>query len=154
MARHIFFHFWLDTPGHVILTYEVSRSPLLRLWGCYLGSRCCTRDWGQTLANVYLALDNDLEIPFQLSIRLICSQQIRSACTEIEDVIGLDASEAVYWLQSAGIGIEENSRANCSKKSLLQQETYQQRFDSTGIRLSWSYPPGVRVGWMELSSPG
>ena len=60
----------------------------------------------QTLANVYLALDNDLE-SYQLSIKLTFQLQILNKCTEVEDVIGLDASEAVLASAKAGIGIEE-----------------------------------------------
>ncbi|MFT9003285.1 MAG: translation elongation factor 4 [Liquorilactobacillus hordei] len=96
----------IDTPGHVDFSYEVSRS-LAACEGAVLVVDAAQGVEAQTLANVYLALDDDLEIVPVINKVDLPSAQPEVVRQEIEDVIGLDASEAVLASAKQGIGIEE-----------------------------------------------
>lgn len=96
----------IDTPGHVDFTYEVSRS-LAACEGAVLVVDAAQGIEAQTLANVYLAIDNDLEILPVINKIDLPSAEPERVRQEIENVIGLDASEAVLASAKAGIGIEE-----------------------------------------------
>ncbi|TGB04250.1 translation elongation factor 4 [Halobacillus salinus] len=96
----------IDTPGHVDFTYEVSRS-LAACEGAILVVDAAQGIEAQTLANVYLALENDLEIiPVINKIDLPGADPERIK-QEIEDVIGIDASDAILASAKQGIGIDE-----------------------------------------------
>jgi len=96
----------IDTPGHVDFSYEVSRS-LAACEGALLVVDAVQGIEAQTLANVYLALGNNLEIIPVINKIDLPSAEPERVKQEIEDVIGLDASEAILASAKTGIGIEE-----------------------------------------------
>ncbi len=95
----------IDTPGHVDFTYEVSRS-LSSCEGSVLVVDATQGVEAQTLANVYLALDNNHEIVTALNKIDLPSAEPEKVKQQIEDVIGLDASDAVEVSGKTGFGID------------------------------------------------
>ena len=96
----------IDTPGHVDFTYEVSRS-LAACEGALLVVDAAQGVEAQTLANVYMALDNNLEVLPVLNKIDLPSAETERVCREIEDIIGLDSSNAAMVSAKKGIGIPE-----------------------------------------------
>ena len=96
----------IDTPGHVDFTYEVSRS-LAACEGAILVVDAAQGIEAQTLANVYLAIDNDLEIIPVINKIDLPSADPEKVKEEIENVIGIDASHAILASAKEGIGIRE-----------------------------------------------
>ncbi len=96
----------IDTPGHVDFSYEVSRS-LSACEGAMLVVDAAQGVEAQTLANVYMALDQDLEIFPVLNKIDLPSAEPERVKEEIEEIIGLDAHDAILASAKAGIGINE-----------------------------------------------
>lgn len=96
----------IDTPGHVDFNYEVSRS-LAACEGAVLVVDSTQGVEAQTLANVYLALDNNLEIIPVINKVDLPSARIDDTKKEIEDIIGLDASDAPCISAKTGLNVEQ-----------------------------------------------
>ncbi len=96
----------IDTPGHVDFTYEVSRS-LSACEGALLVVDASQGVEAQTLANTYLAIANDLELVPVLNKIDLPSAEPERIMEQIENIIGLDASDAVLTSAKTGVGIEE-----------------------------------------------
>ncbi|MEL7622330.1 MAG: translation elongation factor 4 [Clostridiales bacterium] len=104
----------IDTPGHVDFTYEVSRS-LAACEGALLVVDASQGIEAQTLANVYLALEHDLEIIPVINKIDLPSAEPERVIQEIEEVIGLDCSEAILASAKDGTGIPEILQAVIDK---------------------------------------
>ena len=96
----------MDTPGHVDFAYEVSRS-LAACEGALLVVDAAQGVEAQTLANVYQSIEHDHEIVPVINKIDLPAAEPEKAKAEIEEIIGLDASEAVLTSAKAGIGIED-----------------------------------------------
>ena len=96
----------IDTPGHVDFTYEVSRS-LKACEGAILIVDATQGVQAQTLANAYLAIDNDLEIMPVINKMDLASARPDDACRELEDILGIDGSDAPRISAKSGLNIEE-----------------------------------------------
>lgn len=96
----------IDTPGHVDFTYEVSRS-LAACEGAILVVDAAQGIEAQTLANVYLAIDNNLEIIPVINKIDLPSAEPQKVIREIEDIIGIPAQNAILASAKEGLGIEE-----------------------------------------------
>ncbi|MCK5777344.1 MAG: translation elongation factor 4 [Rhodospirillales bacterium] len=96
----------IDTPGHVDFSYEVSRS-LAACEGALLVVDSTQGVEAQTLANVYLAIENDLEIIPVLNKADLPAAEPERVKEQIEDVIGLDASEALLISAKTGMGVPD-----------------------------------------------
>ncbi len=104
----------IDTPGHVDFSYEVSRS-LAACEGALLVVDATQGVEAQTLANVYLAMENDLEIIPVLNKIDLPSAEPERVAQEIEDIIGIDASDAILASAKEGIGTKEALEAIVKK---------------------------------------
>ncbi len=96
----------IDTPGHVDFTYEVSRS-LKACEGAILIVDATQGVQAQTLANAYLAIDNDLEIMPVINKMDLASARPDDAARELEDILGVDASDAPRISAKSGLNVED-----------------------------------------------
>ena len=112
----------IDTPGHVDFSYEVSRS-LAACEGAILVVDAAQGVQAQTLANVYLALENNLELVLVLNKIDLPSADCDKVKAEVEETIGLDASEAILASAKENIGIKEILEALVAKIPPPAEET-------------------------------
>ncbi|MFO7812242.1 MAG: translation elongation factor 4 [Pelovirga sp.] len=127
----------IDTPGHVDFSYEVSRS-LSACEGALLVVDAAQGVEAQTLANVYMAIDQDLEVFPVLNKVDLPSAEPQRVCEEIEEIIGIDTSDAIFASAKEGKGIPEILEALVKKipapkgnpQGLLQGLIFDSWYDS------------------------
>jgi GTP-binding protein LepA len=123
----------IDTPGHVDFTYEVSRS-LAACEGALLVVDAAQGVEAQTIANVYMAIDQDLELVPVINKIDLPSADPEKVKEEIEELVGIDASEAVLASAKTGIGTKEILEAVVNKipypKGKLEEPLKAMVFDS------------------------
>ncbi len=127
----------IDTPGHVDFSYEVSRS-LSACEGALLVVDAAQGVEAQTLANVYMAIDQDLEVFPVLNKIDLPSADPQRVCEEIEEIIGIDTSDAIFASAKEGKGIPEILEALVKKipppkgnpQGLLQGLIFDSWYDS------------------------
>ena len=115
----------MDTPGHVDFSYEVSRS-LAACEGSLLVVDSSQGVEAQTLANVYQAMDNNHEIVIVLNKADLPASEPEKVKQEIEDVIGIDTSNAILASGKTGLGIEEILKAIVERLPAPKSESYDQ----------------------------
>lgn len=106
----------IDTPGHVDFSYEVSRS-LSACEGALLVVDASQGVEAQTVANCYTALDLGVEVVPVLNKMDLPNADPDNARAEVEDVIGIDATDAIPCSAKTGMGIEENFGSGCGPHS-------------------------------------
>ncbi len=127
----------IDTPGHVDFSYEVSRS-LSACEGALLVVDAAQGVEAQTLANVYMAIDQNLEVFPVLNKIDLPSAEPQRVCEEIEEIIGIDTSDAIFASAKEGKGISEVLEALVKKippptgnpQGLLQGLIFDSWYDS------------------------
>jgi GTP-binding protein LepA len=153
----------IDTPGHVDFTYEVSRS-MAACEGAILVVDASQGIEAQTLANVYLAMDNNLEILPVINKIDLPSARPDEVCKEVEDVLGLDTSNAPRISAKEGIGIDDVLRAiirdlpapSGDKDGALQALIFDSYYDNYKGAISYvrvkegSVKPGDRILFMAV----
>ena len=143
----------IDTPGHVDFNYEVSRS-LAACEGALLIVDATQGVEAQTLANVYLALEHDLEIiPIINKVDLPSADPDR-VCKEIEDVIGLDASDAIMISAKTGYGVERSWKplSSASRHRLTKGTSPCGPSSSIPISMPIKGPSPISASWKAASS--
>ncbi len=153
----------IDTPGHVDFTYEVSRS-MAACEGAILVVDASQGIEAQTLANVYLAMDNELEILPVINKIDLTSARPDEVCKEVEDVLGLDTSHAPRISAKEGIGIDDVLRAivrelpapSGDRDGALQALIFDSYYDNYKGAISYvrvkegSVKPGDRILFMAV----
>lgn len=160
-GQEYLFHL-IDTPGHVDFTYEVSRS-LAACEGAILVVDATQGVQAQTLANVYLALDNDLEILPVINKIDLASAQPDVVKEEIENLIGLDCTDAIEISAKSGLNVEDVLEAiverlpapSGSSDEKLQALVFDSIYDSYKGVIAWvsvkngTIRPGDKIRLMQ-----